>query len=110
MPLAIYELGDVLVHIYDLPFGSCIYLPRVDRYEVGTPCMAPGDDQDDNALAIASHYGFENWLNVAVISDTYDEVREKNPANLVVAFNADCRERGWLDRMMNYRNPDPPPP
>jgi hypothetical protein len=66
MPLAIYDLGDVLTRIYDLPFHSSIYLPRVERYEVGTPCMEPGYFLDGSEMDVARHYGFVNWLNVAV--------------------------------------------
>src|SRR4051812_33738084 len=106
MPLAIYDLGDVLARIYDLSLGSAIYLPRVDRYEVNTPCMAPGDCPDGSDEVVARRYGFANWLNVAVVSDTYDEVTEKSPASLVAAFNEDCQEGRWLARMMNYRNAD----
>ena len=106
MPLAIYDLGEVLALIYDLPFGSAIYLPRVARYAVDTPCMAPGDCPDWSDKGVARHYGFLDWLNVAVVSDTYDEVPDKTPSSLVDAFNEDCRKGEWLARMMNYRNPN----
>jgi hypothetical protein len=106
MPPTIYNLGDVLARIYDLPFGSAIYLPHVERYDVDTPCMVLDDCPDVSDEGDARRYGFVNWLNVAVVSDTCDEVLDKTPTSLVAAFNEDCREGGWLARMMNYRNPD----
>jgi hypothetical protein len=108
MPLAIYDLGDILARIYELPFESVIYLPRIDRCEVDTPCLAPGNCPNGSAEEVARHYGFVNWLNVAVVSDTYDCVVNKDPASLVAAFNEDCREGQWLARMLNYRNPNGP--
>lgn len=106
MPLAIYDLGEVLARIYDLPFESAIYLPRATRYEVNTPCMAPGYSPDGSDEGVARHYGFIDWLNVAVVTDTYDEVPYKSPASLVAAFDEDCRGGHWLARMMNRRNLD----
>jgi hypothetical protein len=91
MPLAVYNLGEVLAHIYDLPFESTIFLPRFSRYEVDTPCMAPGYCPDGSDERLARHYGFVDWINVAVVSDTYDEVPEKSQSSLVAAFNEDCR-------------------
>jgi len=104
LPLAIYDLGDILTRIYDLPFGSAIYLPRTEWYEVETPCMTPGDCPDGSDAEVARHYGFVKWLNVAVVSDTCDDVPNQDPVSLVAAFNKDCREGQWLARMMNYRN------
>ena len=106
MPPAIYNLGDVLARIYDFPFESAIYLPRVERYEVDTPCMVLGDCSGGPDEGVARRHGFVNWINVAVVSDTCDEVPDKTPTSLVAAFNEDCREGRWLARMMNYRNPD----
>jgi hypothetical protein len=105
MPLAILSLGEVLSRIYDFPFESAVYLPRVARYEADTPCMIAGD----RAELVARHYGFVDWLNVAVVSDTCDQAPDKSPTKLVATFNDDCQEGHWLARMMNYRNPSHSP-
>ena len=105
MPLAVHNLGDVLTDIYRYPFGGAIYLPEADHYEICTPCficwsMQPEDAPIEHSIALS--YGFSRWLNIAVVSDTCDEVTEPTPERLVAAFNADCREGGWLAEMMNY--------
>ena len=107
MSLKIRRLGDVLLHIYDFPFEAAIYLPEAARYECDTPCVVGG------ALSNAASFhqacvqsGFENWLNVAVVSDTCDAVLEKTASGFIAAFNEDCQEGGWLWKMMNYRQPE----
>ncbi len=96
MPLKRTELGHVLPHIYDYSFDAAVYLPGVARYEAHTPCLvAWGGDDDEAALHQAGlSEGFRNWLNVAVVSDTCDEVSEQSAACLIAAFNEDCREGG----------------
>ncbi len=111
MPLAIRNLGEVLIQIYDFYSQTAIYLPKILEYEVDTPCIvswaATNDELDETALHLTClHYGFKNWLNVAVVSDTCDDVLEKSQESLIAAFNADCRDGCWLSRMMNYRRPD----
>jgi hypothetical protein len=105
MPLKKSNLGHVLCHIYDFPFGGAIYLPRVERYEANTPCIVAWEDNDAEAALHQSCLGegFSNWLNVAVVSDTCDDAPEQTEAGLIAAFVEDCREGGWLWRMMNYR-------
>ena len=106
MSLTIRRLGDVLLHIYDFPFSEAVYLPEVTRYENDTQCVV-GDGLGDEASfhQTCVENGFKNWLNVAVVSDTYDEVPEKTESDLIAAFNEDCQEGGWLWKMMNYRQP-----
>ena len=103
MPLASRKLGDVLLHIYEFPFYATIYLPEVERYEIETPCIVAWDDgnEDTTLHQTCLGYGFEKWLNVAVVSDTCDKVLEQTEASLIAAFNEDCREGRWLYRMMN---------
>ena len=98
-------LGYVLLHIYEFPSEGGIYLPVVDRYEVGTPCLVTWADSGDEAIIHQTciDEGFRNWFNVAVVSDTCDEAAEQTEASLIAAFNEDCEEGGWLSRMMNYR-------
>jgi hypothetical protein len=107
MPLPIRKLGDVLLHIYKFPFEAAIYLPQVVRYDADTPCVI-GGSADDEATFHQSclQNGFKNWLNVAVVSDTCDAVSEKTEPWLIAAFNEDCRDGGWLRKMMNYRKSD----
>jgi len=106
MPLTIRKLGDVLLHIYDFPFDAAIYLPEAGQYEAGTPCVVGGGANDEASFHHAClGNGFTNWLNVVVVSDTCDDVFEKTERGLIAAFNEDCREGGWLWKMMNYRSP-----
>ncbi|VTR94341.1 unnamed protein product [Gemmata massiliana] len=49
MPLKKSNLGYVLCHVYDFPFGGAIYLPCVERYEVDTPCIVAWGDNDAEA-------------------------------------------------------------
>ncbi len=108
MPFTIRRLGDVLLHIYDFPFEAAIYLPAVVRYEPDTPCLVGGGLDDAASFhATCLEHGFENWLNVAVVSDTCDEVLEGTEAALIAAFNRDSQEDGWLWKMMNYRQTEP---
>ena len=107
MPMENRKLGEVLLHIYDFSFGGAIYLENPGPYRPDTPCMVVWDDFGEQYLSLHQaclDQGFKNWLNVAVISDTYDEVSEKTEENLVAAFNEACREGGWLWKMMNYLN------
>jgi hypothetical protein len=99
MPLRIRTLGEVLSHIYDFNFHHALYLPKVETYRPDTPCIVG----DDEAHRRCVEYGFPNWLNVAVVSDTCDSVQPRTDEALVAAFDADCREGRWLGRMMNYR-------
>ena len=114
MSLTIRKLGDVLLHIYDFPFDAAIYLPEVVRYEADTPCVVGGGVIDDVSFRhTCLQNGFKNWLNVAVVSDSCDDVSEQTESCLIATFNEDCREGGWLWKMMNYRHPDsttPPSP
>lgn len=106
MLLGSRRLGEVLVRINDFPFGASIFLPEVAVFDPDTPCVV-GDMKDEEYFrqtGIAN--GFKNWLNVAVVSDTCDEVPDKTEDNLVIAFNEDLREGGWLRKMLNYRNPE----
>lgn len=104
MPITKGKLGDVLVHINEFPFDAAIYFPDLKRYEADTPCIVGWPDNSGVAVFHRNclSYGFKNWLNVAVVSDTCDGVPEKSEATLIAAFNEDCREGGWLSRMMNY--------
>jgi hypothetical protein len=97
-------LGDVSNRIYDFPFWGGVYLPQVDRYESSTPCIVVAVEGDNYAIAHQEclERGFKNWLNIAVISDTCDTVADKNPDNLVAAFNEDCKPGNWLAKNMTY--------
>ena len=96
------KLGNVLLHIYDFPLEAAIYLPEVVRYEADTPCIVGWVDDEASFHQTCLQNGFKNWLNVAVVSDTCDDVSEKTESGLIAAFNADCQEGGWLWKMMNY--------
>jgi hypothetical protein len=107
MQLTHWTLGKVLVQIYDFNSGAAIYLPSVEQYETDTPCLVawPATDAEGEPLhQTCLQRGFKNWLNVAVVSDTCDAVSEKTETALIVAFNEDCREGGWLWKMMNYKH------
>jgi hypothetical protein len=100
----VQRLGDVLLHIYDYPFEAAIYLPAVPSYYPDTPCVVGGGLGDPASFhQTCLDNGFANWLNVAVVSDTCDEVPDKTVPALIAAFNADCKQDGWLQKMMNYR-------
>src|SRR5262245_24534712 len=88
MPLTKTNLGHVLRHIYEFPFEGAIYLQDVERYAADTPCIvAWAGDYDEAVLhQVCLSEGFKNWLNVAVVSDTCDEVSEQTEACLVAAF------------------------
>src|SRR5690349_8751745 len=106
MPLVEYSLGYVLLHIYEFPFEGAIYLPAVGRYDPDTQCIvawARSGEEEASLHQACLNHGFKNWLNVAVVSDTCDEVSEQTEASLIAAFNEDCREGAWLWKMMNYR-------
>jgi len=104
MPLTIRKLGEVLLHIYDFPFEAAIYLPDLVRYEADTQCIVGGGVGDEASFhQTCLQYGFKNWLNVAVVSDTCDEVLQQTESCLIAAFNEDCNKGGWLWNMMNYR-------
>lgn len=105
MPLTKTTLGHTLLHIYEFPFEGAIYLPDVARYEADTPCIVAWAGNCDEAALHQTCLcdGFKHWLNVAVVSDTCDEVPEQTEACLIAAFNEDCRQGGWLWRMMNFR-------
>lgn len=117
MPLHFTTLGHFLLHIYDFDLGAGIFLPDVVRYESDTPCIIALPAIDDKSEEASLHQmclnnGFKNWLNVAVVSDTCDDVLQRTEPSLIDAFNADCRQGGWLWKMMNYRESDsvaPPP-
>src|SRR5262245_3801815 len=101
MPLTIRNLGEVLLHIYDFPCQASLYLPLVAQYEADTPCVVGGTENDGPSFqGTCVDNGFKNWLNVAVVSDTCDEVSKKTVSALVEAFNEDCREGCWLWKMM----------
>ena len=109
MPKISTTLGYVLLHIYNFDLGAAIYLPHAARYEADTPVIvawpAKHDDQAEEKLHLdCLNNGFTNWLNVAVVSDTCDDVETDAEDGLVAAFNEDCQEGGWLWKMMNYRN------
>jgi hypothetical protein len=111
MPLTFTNLGHVLLHIYDFDFEAGIYLPNVERYDADTPCIVASAATNTEAEEASLHqayldHGYKNWLNVAVVSDTCDDVSEQTKARLITAFNEDCREGGWLHKMMNYRTSD----
>ncbi len=114
MPLIRETLGNVLVHIYDFPFLATIYLPDAVCYETDTPCLVAWFDGLPTMGEQVAHHqmclndGFKNWLNVAVVSDTCDEVPQQAEVYLLEAFNKDCCEGGWLWKNMNYRNPETP--
>ena len=111
MSLTSMSLGYVLLHIYEFDIGGAIYLPNAECYEADTPCIVASPA---NRIYTETEYesqhqdclkrGFTNWLNVAVVSDTCDDVATPTVDSLVAAFNDDCREGGWLWKMMNYRN------
>lgn len=109
MALSFTNLGHVLCHIYDFDFGAAIYFPTVERYEADTPCIValPDTEAEEASLHQAClDRGLKNWLNVAVVSDTCDDAAEQTEACLIAAFNDDCRDGGWLRKMMNYRKSD----
>jgi hypothetical protein len=107
MPPTIRELGDVLLHIHDFPFDAAIYVPEVVRYQGDTPCVVGGGVSDEASFHQSClQSGFKNWLNVAVVSDTCENVLEQTESGLVAVFNQDCQEGGWLWKMMNYRPPE----
>jgi hypothetical protein len=108
MPLTSTTLGHVLSHIYDFDPGAAIYLPDAKQYEAATPCVVATPSTYTKMEEAALHEdclnrGLTNWLNVAVVSDTCDGAVAQSEAGLVAAFNEDCREGGWLWKMMNYR-------
>jgi hypothetical protein len=114
MPLSFTNLGYVLCHIYDIDFGAAVYFPTVERYEGDTPCIVASATTHTEAEEASLHracldHGFKNWLNIAVVSDTCDTVSEQTEPCLIAAFNDDCREGGWLRKMMNYRESDSSP-
>jgi hypothetical protein len=112
MPLTFTTLGYVLTHIYSFDPSAGIYLPSVERYEAGTPCIVASPDRGtdyESLHRMCLDQGFRNWLNIAVVSDTCDEVSPQTETCFVAAFNDDCREGGWLRRMMNYWNSDSSP-
>lgn len=115
MPRTFTTLGHVLLHIYQFDFGGGIYLPDVMRFESDTPCIIAMPATTLEAEEAILHQlclddGFRNWLNVAVVTDTCDGAVQTE-SSLIAAFNEDCREGGWLRKMMNYRKsssvPDP---
>ncbi len=108
MPLTFTNLGFVLCRIYEIDFGAAVYLPTVERYEADTPCILAVPTTYTEAEESSLHesclnHGFKNWLNIAVVSDTCDAAQDQTEASLIAAFNEDCREGGWLRKMMNYR-------
>jgi len=106
MSLRIQKLGFVLSHIRDFPFWQTIFLPNLEKYEADTPCAVGGSLDEEHLFRQAClENGLINWLNVAVVSDTCEELPEKTVPCLIQAFNEDCREGGWLRKMMNYQNP-----
>lgn len=50
-------------------------------------------------------HGFENWLNIANVSDTCDAAPDQSGASLIAAFNGDYHEGGWLRKMMHLTAP-----
>jgi hypothetical protein len=106
MQVTIRKLGEVLLHIYEYPFEEAIFLPKSGPYEADTPCIIGWDDREGRVLRKAClEHGLVNWLNVAVVSDTCDEVFPKDVVHLILAFNEDCQEGRWLHTMMNYVPP-----
>lgn len=110
MPLIETTLGEVLPRIYDFDLGAGLYLPKVDRYEADTPCViavsATHNEEEEQTLHLECvRRGFANCLNLAVVSDTCDDVVTRTTDGYVTAFNQDCQEGRWLARMMNYRMP-----
>jgi hypothetical protein len=106
MPLLVRPLGDALMTIYLWPAGGAIYFPVRSGFQPDTLCLVAwsesGDRGDWEALHRACRrHGYDFWLNVAVMTDTFDEVRPWTEAGVVAAFNEDCREGGWLWRMWN---------
>jgi hypothetical protein len=101
--MVIRKLGEALLHIYSLPFESSIYLPKVARYEVDTPCVVSGVDDKPSFHEVNLENGFVNWINVAVVSDSCDGAVERTASHLVELFNKDCQEAGWLFSMMSGR-------
>jgi hypothetical protein len=109
MPVTHTTLGYVLSHIYEIGFEAAIYLPTVEEYSADTPCIVAVPNSYTAAEEASLHqscldHGFKNWLNVAIVSDTCDSALDQTEASLLAAFNADCRDGGWLRTMMNYRN------
>src|SRR5271167_234541 len=106
MSLTIRRLGDVLLHIYDFPFWAAIYLPETARFEGDTQCIVGGTETDeascDRDRQTCLENGFRNWINVALVSDTYDSVMDKTESGLIAVFNEECQEGGELRKLMNY--------
>jgi hypothetical protein len=110
MPLTSTNLGYVLSHIYEFHPGAVIYFATVEKYKPDTPCIVavpdPGPYYEAEEASLHQEClsrGFKNWLNVAVVSDTCDTAPDQTEAALMEVFNADCRQGGYLSRMMNYR-------
>lgn len=108
MPLSFTNLEDVLRHIWDIEFWATIYFPAVERYTADTPCIVKSTTTNTEAEETSLHQacldqGFNNWLNVAVVSDICEEVSEQTEACLIAAFIDSCRDGGGLRKMMNYR-------
>jgi hypothetical protein len=104
----IRKLGDVLLNIYEFPLEAAIYLAPTECYDADTACVVGGGASDPTSFhQTCLDNGFTNWLNVAVVSDMYDEVKEKTAPLLIAAFNEDRRKGGWLWKMMNYRHSEP---
>jgi hypothetical protein len=103
MDATMKPLGQVLLHIYHFPFELAIFLPHLDQYKADTPCLIGWDEDELSPFRQAcSRHGLVKWINVALVSDTCDDVADKDIPHLIAAFNEDCREGGWLRKMMNY--------
>ncbi len=98
------RLGDVLLHIYEFPFEAAIYFPDSGPYNIDTPCIVGWGEywQQSAVHEKCLNYGLKNWLNVAVVTDTFDSAPDKTEACLVAQFNKNCREGGSLSEVMNY--------
>jgi hypothetical protein len=105
-------LGHVLLHVCDYRSGSTLYFPKMERYEADTQCLVV---EEFDGTWLAQHQsniqnGFENWLNLSVVSDVWDEVLEtinypdeqKQTEFLINAFNKELEKNGWLQQNINF--------
>jgi hypothetical protein len=99
-------LGEVLERIYKFPAWAAVYLPRPGNFDPLTSCvvsLAQGDAEESmHKQCIEKGFGY--WLNVAVITDIYDNLDDKADTDeLLAVFNAECQEGGWLKRHLKWR-------
>jgi ribonuclease HIII len=93
-------LGHVLLHVYDYPLGATLYFQEMEKYEADTLCIV-ADEFNETQHKLNIQNGFENWLNLSVVSDVCDEATETGSI-LIDAFNENLEKDGWLRQNINF--------